>query len=487
MSFSALDKHELADVKARVKGKRTSSIEQFKRYYDDPVGFARDVLGVEPWDRQAEFLCAVAEHARVALKSGHKTGKSNALAILALWFVCTRIDARVIFTNSGQRQVRNVNYRELRILHRRAAKLIGGIMSELPDRGLQFDDGREIVGWVTDEVDRWGGISGANLLFICDEASGIPEAIFDAINGNCAGDNALLVLTGNPLRPVGYFYDAFTTRSAGWKLLTISSLESPNIREQREVIRGLASCKWRQQMEDDYGLESPLYQTRVLGEFAAQSEYSVIGLADVNAAVARSETADFENAGPLILGVDAARFGDDESVIVVRRGNVTLAPIAIRNADGPTLAAEVAKVAMKYRRDGERPRVRVDVIGIGASPYDALKKYNWLKAEPINVGESPTIDDHYALLRDQLWFEMAKWIKGGGCIVNDRKLHGELCAPVYSFDIRGNRKVESKADIKKKIKRSPDRADALALAVMDDARPTFRPIRGVFAIPGSSF
>jgi phage terminase large subunit len=442
----------------------------FSGYHDDPVGFAVDVLGITPWGKQAEFLRAVAANDRVAVKAGHKVSKSNSLAILSLWFVSTRSGGRVIFTNSSARQVRTVNWYEFKKLYRKAKQPIGGELFDVPDRGLEFADGRQVIGFSTDEPDRWGGISGENLLFIVDEASGVPEIIFDAINGNCAGDNAKVVLTGNPLRPVGRFYEVFSSL-LGWVRITISSLDTPNYIEGREVIRGLASRKWRQQMEDDYGLESPLYQTRVLGEFAQQSEYAVVGLGDVLAATARHELAvgSFALAGPLVLGVDAARFGDDESVIIVRRGLVALTPIAIRGADGPTLAARVAGIAEQHRTVGERPIVNIDVIGIGASPYDALKAYGWIDARAINVAESPTTNNHYSRLRDQLWFELAAWLKAGGCIPNDRKLHGELCAPTYAFDISGNRKVEGKADIKKKIKRSPDRADALALAVYDPA------------------
>jgi len=471
----SLDRHIDAAKRAAARADVSTTGADFSRYADDPVAFAVEVLGVTPWSKQADFLRAVAANDRVALKAGHKVSKSNSLALLSLWFVCTRSGARVIFTNSSARQVRTVNWYELKRVYRRALQPIGGTLNETPDRGLEFEDGRQVLGFSTDEPDRWGGISGENLLFIIDEASGVPEIIFDAIQGNCAGDNAKVVLTGNPLRPVGYFYEAFTSRAGGWVLLTISSLDTPNYVEDREVIRGLASRKWRQQMEDDYGLESPLYQTRVLGEFAQQSEYTVIGLGDVLTATQRHEmaVAGFDDAGPLVLGVDAARFGDDESVVVVRRGFVALVPFSFRGLDGAQLAEKVAEIALHHRRGSERPQVRIDVIGIGASPYDALRAYSWLDVDGVNVAESPTVDDHYARLRDQLWFELAAWLKAGGCIPNDRKLHGELCAPTYSFDINGNRKVEAKDAIKKKIKRSPDRADALALAVYSNTSCVF--------------
>jgi hypothetical protein len=144
-----------------------------------------------------------------------------------------------------------------------------------------------------------------------------------------------------------------------------------------------------------------------------------------------------------------------------------------RGLDGPTLAQQVAETADEYRKNGELVTVNVDVIGVGSSPYDALNSARYrssIRAVPVNVAEVPTVNDHYARLRDQIWFELARWLQHGA-IPDDAKLVGELTCPTYSFDIKGNRKVEAKEPIKARLGRSPDRADALALAVFTSARP----------------
>ena len=110
------------------------------------------------------------------------------------------------------------------------------------------------------------------------------------------------------------------------------------------------------------------------------------------------------------------------------------------------------------------PLVRVDVIGVGAGVADLLRYNNQVECVGVNVATSATIEE-YALLRDQVWFGLKKWLKDGGAIPSDPKLEAELVAPTYAFDLRGRIKVEPKEKIKERLRRSPDRADALALAV----------------------
>jgi hypothetical protein len=434
-------------------------------YRDDPVRFAVEALGITPWTRQADFLRAVGLHDHVALKAGQKVSKTNALAILMLWFACTRPGSRVFFTNSSERQVSTVNYRELRAVIRGALLPLGITrVHDTPSRGVTFKNGSEILGFATNEEDRWGGLSGSDLLFIVDEASGVASAFFEAIEGNLAGDNGKLIVCGNPLRPADFFHDCFTTRSASWHTLTISSLESPNVVEGREIIRGLASAGFVQRTEDDYGRGSPFWMARIEGNFPSQSDYSVIGLADVLAAVQRHASAEPPADEPMKAGLDVSRGGPDESVGTVVIGSVVVATYVWRGLDGPTLAGRLAEALAVHRRGEERVQVYVDVIGVGSSPFDALVGHAWIDAVAVNVAEKPTIDDHYANLRAQLWFQGAKWIKTGA-IPNDPKLIAELTAPTYSFDMKGNRKVEAKEDVKKRLHRSPDRADSLLLAI----------------------
>jgi len=448
---------------------------QAPRDGNDPVEYVQKALNLTPWARQAEIMRAIAVHKRVAVRSGRKIGKSTLAAAVGLWWVGTKKRGRVIMTAPTARQVEIILWREARRIYREAGgeKVLGGEIHESPASGLVYLDGREMMGFSTNEPERMAGISGADVLFIVDEGSGVEEEIFAAIEGNRAGGASLLVL-GNPTKTSGTFYDAFTTKRQFWKLFHVSSMETPNYIEGRDVIPGLATREWIEEMRQEWGEESPFWQVHVLGEFPSQAENAVIGLALVEAALARYD--DTHEDGRLEIGVDVARFGDDESVIWPRRGHKAMAPTILRGADTLRLCGEVKRIARDLRIAGdgmdvpaERPLVKVDGAGVGGGAVDVLKDDRELEVVEVNAGEAST-GDTYARLRDQLWFALRDWLKAGGAIPRDEKLAAELVAPIYGFDLRGRIKVESKDDLRERLGRSPDRADALALAVFN--RPT---------------
>lgn len=427
------------------------------------------------------MLGAVAQCPRVAVRSGHKVGKSLAVAALALWWVSTRARARVVLTSPTGRQVEEILWREVRVLHARAKGRIGGECAKLPSTGCRWPDGREIIGFATDQPERFQGLSGDELLFIVDEASGVDESIFEALEGNRAG-GAHVVLTGNPTQTSGTFYDAFGTKAEFWHRVHISSEETPNATGQGDPVPGLATAEWIAEKRLEWGEESPLYQVRVRGNFPGQAENAVIGVGLVTAAVERGRaagpltTAD----GPLQLGVDVARFGDDESAIAARRGKRVGAIRTHRGLDTVDVAGAVLAVVRDLAVPRERVRVCVDEIGIGAGVLDQLRRQRTvrlatgeectLEVVGINVAESAPTDETYARLRDQVWFAVAGFLREGGALPTDPRLEAELVAPVYGFDTRGRYQVEPKAKTKERLGRSPDRADAVGLAVFTAGR-----------------
>lgn len=579
----------------------------------DPVLFAWEALGITCWGRQAELLQAVATKRRVAVKSGHKVGKSTSAVILALWRVVTRPRTRVIMTSSSGRQVRAILWKELRRVYHGARYKIGGKLHKVPDAGLQFDDGREIVGFATKEPEKMAGFSGPDILFIVDEASGVPEVIFDAIEGNRAG-GASIVLFSNPTQTSGTFYEAFTRKRHLWHTLTVSSEETPNVEQGTIVVPGLASLEWILEKREDWGIESPIYQVRVLGNFPQQGSNAVVNLALVEASQRRwwdrlpdpddldddfdeldehepqaqdathqaphprtqpgeshektggaqpphhadelAQASPFEghptqpahastknpgeaptrprkarnpnappsrtsNApplpvpqappvldelalrqlGPLEFGVDPARFGEDNSVIAPRRGKRIFELRAFTGLDGVQLAGEVVRAIREMRLPGEPlPRVKVDVVGLGASCADQLRHHRGPDGRPelvlieVNSAEAATTETCHRL-RDQLWFGVTDWLKEGGELPPDDKLARDLVAPTYSFDTQSRYVVEPKRETKKRLGASPDRADAVALAIFQGEgmrvltpqvkRPSYR--FGGHSAPGRGF
>lgn len=429
----------------------------------DPRDWLREALGVELWPRQWEFIELALANKRVAIRAGHKISKSHSAVCLALYWVMTKPRGRVIMTATTNPQIRNVLWKELKRIAFHARIPLPRV-PEMPGLGMQWPDGREIIGLSTRESERMAGLSGPQMLFIVDEASGVPEKIFDAIEGNRAAGAHVLML-GNPTQPTGTFFNAFHGRTSSfWKTLHISSIEAT---EYAEKFPGIATKEWCDEKLSEWGESDPRYQVRVLGNFADASELSVVPLWVVEAAKARWED-DECGVGRLELGVDVARFGDDESVIIVRRGRRVLELVARTQLDEPSVASLVVEVSARHHVTGEqKPLVKVDACGVGLGVLSVLRTSY---AEHVDVygvnGADPANSDDFYNMRSQLWFAAAEWLRDGGAIPPDDRLEGDLLSAHFSFDTAHNRrKVERKEEIKRRINRSPDRADALALAV----------------------
>ncbi|WP_051668603.1 hypothetical protein [Deinococcus frigens] len=453
-------------------------VNPFASYRDDPVGFAEEVLGLKVWSRMREILLAVRDRKRVAVRSGHKVSKSTTAAVIALWRCLCREGSRTVLSAPTSRQVRIIIWKELTNLHGNS-RLPGQLFVD-PGTGYRYRKS-EVFGFSTDEPEKIAGISGADLLFILDEASGVDEPLFAAIEGNMAGGAGLLMIS-NPTQTSGTFYEAFTTKRHLWHTIHISSAETPNAVSGEVLIPGLATRDWVMEKKLDWGEDSPLYQVRVLGNFPGQAENTVIGLGLVEAARARHDAQEAPPTGMFTLGVDVARYGDDSTVLQPLFGSRPVPPTVHRKQDNVEVAGHVMDLVARLRALHGYPvaagpvRVKIDDLGNGGGVTDHLKHSERAAALgivtlPVTVSERATAEG-YSKLRDQLWFALRDWLRDGGELPPDSHLEGELVAPRFSFDTQGRAKVEGKDEIKKRMNRSPDRADALALAVYQPPQDT---------------
>jgi hypothetical protein len=449
------------------------------RWHSDPIAFSLDILRTRLWVRQADILLAARDHRRVAIRSGHKCGKTTALACLALWWVCTRPRARVIMTAASYRQVASVLWREVRRLHRGARVPLGGDMHESAESGLQFKSGAEIIGFSTKEPERMARFSGPDMLFLVDEASGVPDVIFEAIEGNRAG-GARVVMISNPTQTSGVFYDAFTSERSGWQCIHISSEECAE-RATIEVGEntGLATFDWVEEKRREWGEDDPRFQVRVRGNFPTQAEDAMVPLAIVESAM-RRWTSEPSTVGRTQIGVDVARFGTDSTAIVWSRGSWASAPTLVKGLDAVDVAGRVMQLAGEVAVNDEDPSVRVDVTGTGAGVADVLRRANGIELVEVDAASSSTVEG-FARMGDQMWGSLKEWLRKGGAMPRDARTVADVCAPKYGFDVRGQLKVERKIELRKRLGRSTDRADALALSVFADADREWDPV----IVPGS--
>lgn len=469
----------------------------FARWKDDPAGFARTVLGSTWWRAQTEIAGCVARHRRVAVKAANGVGKTYLAADLVLWFLYCHTPSIVLTTAPTWRQVEVLLWEEIRrrfhmanarAEHDPTARRLDGSLSLTR---LKIGDGHFAMGVSTDESVRFQGFHAENLLIVLDEACGVPNEIWEAIEGVCVGANNRVLAISNPLAPTGRFYELFSSR--GWKTLTLSALVHPNVRRSRgqERIPGAVTRDavrerieaWCEATEEEsaetFVWEGKRYRpngafrARVLGEFPTSAEDSLFALDWIEKAMASEATP--EPDGRRVLAVDVARFGGDETVWALRQGNVVTRLIAAHGLDTMQVAARTRLLAETERAEA----VVVDEVGIGAGVVDRLWEERIVGLVPVNFGArpmgGPQEEDRYLNLRAQTYWRLRAALRQGTLrLPHDARLTAQLASLRYEFTAMGQIQIESKDAMRRRGLDSPDRADALAMLFGDfAAAPVF--------------
>ncbi len=337
----------------------------YRRRFWEPVRFVTQDLGCTLWHKQAAILASLRNHRRVAVRSCNGSGKTHAAACAVLWWLMSFPDAIAITTAPTEHQVRDLLWREVARIWRRNSTLIGG---KLTSTSLTISDTRYAKGLSTDAPERFQGFHSGNILFVVDEASGVSEDIFEAIEGCMTSHRARLLLIGNPTRRTGSFFEAFHSRRALWKTLHISAFDTPNVVKKALVYPGLVTSTWVSEAAKNWGAQSPQYQVRVLGEFPSQGTDTLVGLTDIESAVGSAWPED--TSAPVAIGVDVARFGSDSSAICVRQGRSVISLESFHGLDTMAVAGRVADAIRRFAPHD----IYIDEIGIGAGVLDRLRE-----------------------------------------------------------------------------------------------------------------
>ena len=436
--------------------------------YIPPLDFASDVLRVKLWSKQREVLAALPEQPRVAVKSGNGLGKGFCAAVAVLWFLHCHDPAIVLSTAPTFRQVRHILWCQIRRLYRPARDELGG---KILHTRWELADDRYAMGLSAESADDFQGFHSPNMFIVVDEAEGVSEEIYEAIEAVMTSAEPRLLLIGNPTTVSGAFHRAFHQERHLYHTITISALDSPNVQAKKVVVPGLTSAKWVEERKQTWGEENPIYQARVLGEFPDQAEDTLIRLSDIESAAGREELmtaeASASAASPMVvLAVDVARFGSDRSVILRRRGNTVEEIKTFREMDTMQLTGRVNAAI----RDSKPDRVCVDEIGVGAGVVDRLREEGH-RVRAINVARRARQPDLFANVRAEGYWHLRELFSTGQIdIPADNQLIGELAALRYSYDSQGRVLIESKDSIRQRGLPSPDKADALMLAFLEAPR-----------------
>lgn len=434
-------------------------------YWDDPVAFVEDVLQAEPDEWQSETLDSLAKVPKVSVRSGQGVGKTALEAWAVIWYLSCRPNPKVICTAPTRQQLHDVLWAEI-------AKWLEGTLVK------NFLKWTKTKVYMIGNEERWfatartatkpenmQGFHEDYMLFVVDEASGVEDKIMEAILGTLSGDENKLLMCGNPTRTSGVFYDSHHRDRSDYKTLKVSSYDSK--RTNKDNIASLIR---------KYGQDSDVTRVRVFGDFPKSEPDGFIPLDLVEQAIQNRpyEDADgFQNVppdAPLVIGVDVARFGDDETIIQPRIGRIALEPITKRGQDTMWTTGEVIRTARELSRYYNRLHVTINVDddGVGGAVTDRLREIILEEGYHMTVnacrnGAKANESDHYENWGAESWGTLRALLKDIQ-IQDDDELVAQLTSRKYHLTSKGKIALEKKKDMKKRGLPSPDRADALVLA-----------------------
>jgi hypothetical protein len=428
-----------------------------ERYERDPVGFVENVLEAKPLPWQKDFLNALARgERRISVRAGHGVGKSTACSWALIWHMTTRYPQKSVVTAPTSAQLFDALYSELKAWINKLPAVLRESFEVFSDRVvLKGAPESSFISARTSSTERpeaLAGVHSEHVLLVVDEASAVPEQVFEAAAGSMSGHSASTILISNPTRNSGLFYKTHHDLASDWFRMHVSCLNIP-----------LVSSDFVSQIKATYGEESNAFRIRVLGEFALADDDTLIPAELVDGAIRRDITAGGDD--PLVYGLDVARFGSDRTALVKRKGNVVLEVKSWGGLDTMQVVGAIVNEAKLDKPD----EICVDTIGLGSGVADRLREMGH-NVRDVNVAESSAMNPNANKLRDELWLAVKDWLATKSVrLPADDQLRHELVAPRYSFTSSGKVVVESKDSMRKRRMRSPDLADALCLTFASQA------------------
>ncbi|MCQ4325771.1 MULTISPECIES: terminase [Pseudomonadaceae] len=395
---------------------------------------------------------------REAISSGHGIGKSAITAWLVNWIMSTRPNARGVVTANTAPQLESKTWAEIGKWTKRSVfcawfdVTTGKGSMRMTAKGFAESWRCDAQTCREENSESFAGLHAADstAFYVLDEASAIPAAIWEVLEGGLTDGEPHVYAFGNPTRNSGRFFEAFNGQRHRWHSRQIDS-RSCQITNKNQI----------QEWIDDYGIGSDFVKVRVLGQFPSASSLQFIGRELVNDAQVRE--VEIERFQPVILGVDPARFGGDASVIWTRQGRNArdIPPIRLQGVDTMTLAARVAEHANFLRGAGHSVIINVDGGGVGGGVIDRLRSVGF-DVNEVQFGSRALDPRRWANRRAEIWGLMREWL-AGGAIPRDEGLATDLCAVEYGYNAADAILLEKKESMKARGLASPDSADALAV------------------------
>lgn len=485
-------------------------------YLRDPAGWVRDKTGEHLWSKQVQIVESIRDHRRTAVPANHGPGKSFSASRAVGWWLDTHPVGTAFAPTTAPTwpQVKVILWREIAKMHRKG-NLAGHVTQD-----AQWKMDGEVVAYGRKPADHdehgFQGVHAPFVLAVIDEACGVPKQLWTAVSTLLTNEDARVLVIGNPDDPMSEF--AAVCEGAdpveggmsdrGWNVIPIAAMGTPNFTGESvpaDMAAALVTHMWADEFARDVGgqllvdahhalvglcaqgvglaaalaglteeqrdviYSSPLYVSKVLGQFPINASDGVILWSWVRACageVGKAKAGDL--LVPVRLGVDVGGSeSGDETVVYETRGNHTGRRWSVRSSDPDKVAKKIEEAV----RESQPERVKIDSIGIGWGIMGMLRRtFPGLDVVGVNVGEGSSQPAKFVNLRAELWWSVGRGLLKDGAVDLERATEGtltELAAPKWREDSSGRIVVESKDDIRKRLGRSTDSADALLLALYE--------------------
>lgn len=463
--------------------------ELYKSCQADPVFFVEWALGHMTWSKQREILRSVRDNECTAIRASHGVSKTFSAAEIAVWFLNCHENSKVISTAPTWTQMKMLLWAEINAIYARSRIQLEGecLMTEIKTD----EKDHYAIGFSTDTPARAEGWHAPSILFIFDEAKGIPQWLWDAVRGSMTGGLCrwLAISTTDGVQVGEQYWKIFASENHGWNRIHISAYDSPYVTGEKfraidipdldrpdifkgrsiapeKVIIQIATPRFIDKCRGEWGEDSPLFQTKVMGEIVDAGADTIIKLSQVEQMKRNAENAAFDATGQETIGVDVARGGADDTVMFRGKGLKITGRKILTSRQLPEKAklVYIAEEVESFATYDKKIPIKTDDTGVGGGVTDILQRAGY-NVVPVNFGAEANEPDKYPNRISEMWFEAGKIIHEVAWTPSARLQTELVNRKQKQLDKKGRRVVESKDDYKARGFHSPDEGDAFLLTL----------------------
>lgn len=432
------------------------------------VWFVENVLGVEhieTWQRETLEALDRGE-TRISIRSGHGVGKTAFVAWCALHYILFRNNVKIPVTSPSSSQLKDGLIPEIALWAGKLPPFLRNELSILSERVEKISDPKNnFISFRTARADQPEALAGVHAQFVMvlvDEASGVPEIVYQTAQGTLSTKGAIVILIGNPTKSSGYFYRTQTRMKKRWWAKKVSCYDSTRV-----------SKDYIEEVMDTYGINSNQFRIRVLGEFPGSEDDTVIPREYAESALGRDIVEELSEVD-IVWGIDPGR-GGDPTGFCARSPHIVFDLELWSDADTMIIVGRVKRKWDETPTHLRPKRIYVDSIGIGGPVADRLRELDNFcdQVIDVNVAEAAPTSSRYHKLRDEMWYNMrafyeAKNVRIEPSLKYAETLVEELVIPLDIPMSSGKLRVEPKEEMKRRGFPSPNLADALGVTLCYD-------------------